>query len=201
MIESGTKIFLQLPLDVRERILHPAIALAAHQQIWTAALEEDDVATRTDQDVLIFAEASRQFLQQPARIVEPDEIDIPALLEAEGLAERPTFSFLATGQPVSAENRKIYRVTTVMEGYTGRIGDREDCPIVDVSVAGFACITTETHHVGENIDVAIDCGPIRLAGNACVQSARDLGESRMRYGLRCLDERHARGNPLQRGLQ
>ena len=66
------------------------------------------------QEITVFYEIKREFMQQPVQIdsVEPGE-------------EGPVARYFALGDPVSAESRQHYRVTTITAEYpTARKGVR-----------------------------------------------------------------------------
>lgn len=165
------------------------------------------------QDVLIYYERNREFVQQSARIVDaplpstvlpdPDQNEQNQALEDLPVEDQPelTMTFELTGQPVSAEQRQCYRVCTVISGMTATLNGEPDCPIQDVSATGFSVIATGQYQVGRTLGVELAYGQTAYEGRISVQSVREMGSERYRYGLHCLASSVKTGLPLERGLQ
>lgn len=185
-IDSG--FFLLIPDGSKRRILHPAKVVGLKDNLYTARLEEEDLAVVDGQDVLIYYENGREFLQQAAHIHRVIE-DEP----------KPFIEFEMTGEPVSAENRQYYRVCAVMTGLTAELGNEKDCPLVDVSYSGFSVIAGEDYAIGRIMDAAVSCEGKEFRGKVCVQSIRVLSEGRIRCGLHCVENASTAGS-LPKGL-
>ena len=67
----------------------------------------------------------------------------------------PTIGFQFTGEPVSAESREWFRVSTVMAGLTTDFGPEAGCPLLDVSSVGFAVEATQAYKVGDVVTATL----------------------------------------------
>ena len=112
-----TGFYLQIPDESEERILYPGTVQEWNENIYTAGLQKDDPAPKVGQEVLIYYEIERKFMKQGARI------------ELISMTDSTTaFHFELTGDPVSAERRQCYRVSTVMAEVSAAFGAEENCP-------------------------------------------------------------------------
>ncbi|MFH1419374.1 MAG: PilZ domain-containing protein [Planctomycetota bacterium] len=199
MVGIGTGCFLQLPGESKQRVLHPARVVGLVDEIYTVESEERDLPVTPDMDVLLYFERNREFTQQSGRIEAADTIDAD---DAGSDEDGPRFliSFKTTGEPVSAESRQHYRVSTVLMGYQADLNVEKACHVLDVSSTGLAVISRKCYTVGNVVDVSIVEDGQTYTGNVCVQSIRDLGKGRTRYGLHCVSHQKAPGT-LAEGLQ
>ena len=140
MLASETKVFLNLPHESKRRILHPATVKEASKRGYTAELEESDVALQAGQDLFVYYQLKRKFVKQHARI--------DAVMQT---APVLVVGFQITGEPMSAESREWFRVSTVMANLTASVGAESECRLLDVSTVGFA------------IEAASECVPGRQA--------------------------------------
>jgi hypothetical protein len=187
MFSKGTQVFIQTGEEVAKRILHPATVVEQAEHI-TAELE-DDMMLEPGQDVFVYHEISREFMKQTAHV---EAVMI-------GEAGQAIIGFQTTSDPVSAESRQFCRVTTVTSGINATFGPEEGCPVTDVSVKGFSLIAEQPHVIGERVPTTINYLGQRIAGTGSVQSIKDLGDGRVRYGLLSTKEA-GRGDALQQGL-
>ncbi|MHC4589250.1 MAG: hypothetical protein ACYTAQ_07895, partial [Planctomycetota bacterium] len=111
MLVSETKIFFSIPGESRRLILHPAKVREAGASGHTAELEESNVPLEAGKDLFIYYERKRKFVKQAARIDAVMQTN-PALV----------VGFQLTGEPVSAESREWFRVSTVMANLTADFG-------------------------------------------------------------------------------
>lgn len=201
MVGFGYNFYLQLPGKSKQRILHLAKVIGMKESVYTAEVKELDLAVESGQDVLVYYEKNREFMQQSARIEAVEEVEtVEAVEEIDETEPQLIISFITTGNPVSAESRQCYRVSTVMMDLTAGLGPELGCSILDVSITGFSVIATENYSVGEIVDASIEHDGQTYTGKICVQSVRELGKERIRYGLHCADEKKSPGN-LAKGLQ
>lgn len=195
LLNIGGAFFLQVPEESTERILHPAKVIGLMGNILTAVFEDRDLGI-TDgldvverQDVFIYFEARRDFLQQAGQILKVLEEEL-----------KPTFEIETTGEPASVESRKYYRVSTVTAGLTADITGDGQRQVVDVSCTGFSVISSRQYAIGNSVEAMLVHKDKQYRGKVCVQSIRVLGKDRIRYGLLCVENRTAAGNML-RGLE
>ena len=189
MVGNGSGFHFQLPGKSKQRILHPAKVVGLQDDTYTAEVEEGSLAVECGQDVLIYFEKSREFMQQSARIESVEESQ-----------ERQMITLTTTGQPVSAESRQCYRVSTVMMELTADLGPEPGCWVLDVSSTGFSVIAAESYSIGNVVDVSIEYGDQSHSGKVSIQSIRELSPGRIRYGLHCTEAMALPGS-LAQGLQ
>lgn len=184
-----TGCFVQVPDESSQRILHSAVVQGFTNNTYTAELQDDAAPLKSGQDIFVFYEFRNEFTRQPARIVV--------------IADTPsgrTFSFQFTGDAVSGESRQCYRVSTVMAAATATFGGEENCPVVDVSATGFAVLAAEQYKARDIVETTIRFEGETFSGRGRIESARELGVGRIRYGLHCVDGK-ATGETLRKGLQ
>ncbi len=173
MIKAGSDVHFRDPRVTNERVLYHAVVDAADEDDrWVATFSAGCPAIEAEQDVLIYFEIKREFMQQPARVHD---------LEEEDGSKRVTFE--AVGDPVSAESRQHYRVSTITSDVSARIGGEDGCKVVDISSTGFAAVSAHAYDIGAKVDVVIEYGGQRCEGEASVQSVREKPGGRFRYGL------------------
>ncbi|MHC5005765.1 MAG: hypothetical protein ACYTGF_00220 [Planctomycetota bacterium] len=189
MLASETKIFLHLPSESTKTILHPATVKEPGEHGHTAELEEPDVALEAGQDIFVFYELKRKFVKQAARI--------DAIMQTD-----PTLvvGFEVTGEIVSAENREWYRVSTGLVSLTMDFGDESGCPLLDVSSVGLAVEATKRYEIGHLVPATLHHGGRQYSGTARIQSIRELGGDRYRYGVHSVQDK-ASGGDLRKGQQ
>ncbi|MHC4428161.1 MAG: hypothetical protein ACYS0D_06100 [Planctomycetota bacterium] len=189
MIASETKIFLHLPGESRKPILHPATVKEPGEHGQTAELEESDVALEAGQDIFVFYEIERKFVKQAARIDAVMQTD-PTLI----------VGFQITGEIVAAESREWFRVSTGTASLTMDFGDESGCPLLDVSSVGFAVEASERYEIGQVVPATLRHESKEYHGQARIQSIRELGDDRYRYGVHSIEDKASRGD-LRKGQQ
>ena len=199
MVGIGAGCFLQLPGDSKQRVLHPARMIGLADEIYTVESEENDLPVKPDMDVLLYFEKNHEFMQQSGRIEAVDTIDVDDGGSDED-GPQLLISFKTTGSPVSAESRQHHRVSTVIMGYQADFDVEKSCRVLDVSRTGLSVVSEESYTVGNVVNVSIVEDGQTYTGNVCVQSVRDLGQGRTRYGLHCVSDQKAPGT-LADGLQ
>ena len=178
MLSTDSGFFLRIPDESDERVLHPAKVVEVQDGIYTAQLEEPDLPLTAGQNVLLYYEIDRKFMQQAARI------DAVLQVEPEAIVGLETI-----GAPMSAEERQWYRVSTTLADLTAKIDSEEPCPIQDVSSVGLAVLSRNRHHVGAVVTASVHHEGRHYAGSATVQSIREMGDGWCRYGLACADDK------------
>ena len=199
MVGIGTGCFIQLPGNSKQRVLHPARVVGLVDETYTVEAEKNDLPVEPDTDVLLYFEKNRKFMQQSGRIEAVDTVDVDDEASDED-GPQLLISFKTTGEPVSAESRQHYRVSTVITGYQADLNTERACRVLDVSGTGLSIVSGESYAIGNAVDVSIVEDGRTYAGKACVQSVRDLGGGRTRYGLHCVSYLKAKGT-LAEGLQ
>lgn len=190
MLTVGTELFFRFACDTQKGALRPAKVLSAVDGVMSAAFEApEDLKLQPGTEVMVFFTRQNTFMQQPARI-ELVAVDQPL----------PTLAFRLEGEPVSAESRECFRICTVIMDLTVQFNGKKNCPLLDVSVDGFAVRSAEDLPVGKSVAVSFVHEGKSYNGNARIQSARQLAPGQFRYGLLCVrDTRNA--NDLSKGLR
>ena len=124
---------------------------------------------------MIYFEQRRQFMQQPARV--------EALLEGE---TGPVAAVKTIGEAVSAESRQCYRVSTILSDLTATFDGVEGCSLRDVSVTGFAVISSKRYKTGQVLDAELRFEGKRYTGKTSIQSVTEMPEGLVRYGVNCV---------------
>jgi len=186
-------VFLQVTDDSEERVLHPVIiSKIIGDEGYTYICELDrkeELSCEEDVAAFIYFEGARTFMQQSIRIC--------SVTEAESKVE---ITIKTTSDPVSADCRECYRVSTVMLDLTVTVADEEDCPLLDVSASGMSATTTTPLKRGNEIPVRLSYGGQEYAGEVIVQNACERDTGRIRHGFHCVEDRRC-GGDLQKGLQ
>ena len=151
-------------------------------------VEEKDLPLGAGQDVFIYFEIDQKFMQQSARI--------DAIMQAD---PKQVVGLETIGEPLSAENRECFRVSTVMAGLTATVGAEEKCPVLDMSASGCAVLTSFRHSTGSVIEITLPFEGSRFTGKGRVHSVRETSSDRFRIGLACAGDQKA-GDELREGL-
>jgi len=189
MLGVDLKVFVQIPGESEQRILHPGTIKGTTEEGYTLQLEEKDLSLDAGQDFLLYFEERREFMQQPARI--------NAIMEGEPSL---TIGFATTGDPVSAESRECYRVSTALADYVASVADEPSCKLMDVSVTGFSVIAEKNYSIGQSVPVKLFFENREFTGTVTVQSIKQLPTGKIRTGFYSTDPGVARDS-LGRGLQ
>lgn len=189
MLHVCTKMFMQIPDQSGQRVLHPATVIEEKEGIITAELETKNFEVEPDQEVFVYHEIQREFMKQAAIISEPIETEIESVVR-----------FHTTSEPVSAENRQCYRASTVIADLIATLGTEIACPLLDVSATGFALIAKHKYDIGNHVEVTLFFEDQEYSSLGCVQNVRTLSKERFRYGFLGVDDRQT-GRNLMKGLE
>jgi hypothetical protein len=211
MLGKGTIVFLQFPQEARTRLLHQGTVVDLAPGAFQAIFDEDTLPLDAGQELMIYYETQRKFVKQAVRVVAVHGGG--ALTDAITVAQENETSDAATatvvcaglaaalalvGECCSAESRQCYRVSTAVSDHRAELAG-ENCKLLDVSATGYAVLSTKVYKVGQVLDGAVMLRRETFRGRVCIQSAKDLGRGRFRYGLNCADER-TRAGGLKEGL-
>ncbi len=188
MLSPDKNFFVSIPAESEEQVLHPGTVVSVEDKIYTAELEEEDLLTKAGQEVLIYYEVERTFMKELAWIQKVIQGD-----------PKPAISFGTSGKPICTDSRACYRVPLAIKNLTANVGLEEGCKLLEVSQAGFAIIASHFLTKGELIEATLCYGHGEFSGRARVQSVKELGHGRRRYGFYCVDKKMADGS-LPRGL-
>ena len=193
MLNLEQDVFLQ-PASKSRRLLHPGKVVRIRHQSLTVILEEnlassditgdDGLCLKRDQKIFIYFNRQRNFLKQAARIVDVSE----TATESEQDESNNCVRLETEGEPVPAENRESYRVSTVHAELTATFGEIAECALVDISAKGFAVISPQKYTVGQLVTAAPHYEDFQSVGKVCIQSAQALKDGRFRYGVVCVEK-------------
>ncbi len=189
MLGIGDGFFIETSTQSTARILHPARILGTKDGGFTAEIEEANVSLAEGAEFLVYFEVKGEFVKQAAKI--------EAVYDEE---PNPTIEFITVGDPVSAESRQHFRVSTVMLELTATLGEHADCKLLNVSAVGFSVLTTAQYDIGSTISASVCQEGETHSGTVCVQSIRLMDKGQIRYGLHCVDS-NGSGGTLEIGLR
>lgn len=199
MIKTGCDILFQEP-TCETRRLRRSVVIDASQDEFSIQFVAEPFAFEVGQEILMYFNGKREFMQQVGRLTAVEEA------EAEGQEESttgvtggvgPVFTIETVGDPISAESRETYRVSTISAGLEARVGVAENVSVQDLSSTGFAVLCEDEYQLGQTVEVGIAHGEEECHGIASIQSIRQLGAGRIRYGLRAIEEDAHTGEFLQ----
>lgn len=179
MFAPEMRIFVQVPEESAQRILHPFSVVGS--QPGGISIRSDDEGAGLNllagAEVRIFFERKQKFVQQAARV--------DAVLATDAA---PIVGIQLIGDAVSADSRECYRVSTLSAGIAATL-DGEEGRLADVSVTGLSVIMKRRHGSGKVIPVSVQFDGRKYTGMTSVQSVKDLDKGFVRYGLSCLDSK------------
>jgi hypothetical protein len=155
--------------------------LAASKEEFSIQFVAEPFAFEDDQEVLMYFNGESEFMQQIGCIKEI----CPAEEES---TDGPTFVVEPVGDAISAESRQNYRVSTLSEDLCANLGEESEIDVQDLSSTGLAILAVGDYQLGQTVEVSIAYGEEQCHGVASVQSIREFGPGRIRYGLRAIDE-------------
>lgn len=202
MFKIGDDILFQEPA-VSGRRLRRSVVVATAEDVISVRFVGKPFEFAVDQEVLMYFTPKREFMQQIGRITAIEVADTPvnpvegeaAASAATGVEDRgPIFVLEPIGDPISAESRQFYRVSTISAKIEARFGKGgAQLQVQDLSATGFAVLADERFSVGQLVDVAIRHEDEACHGKVSIQSFRELESGKLRYGLRAIEEDpHAR---------
>jgi len=216
MLSTGMRVFLASTTDGK-RCLHPAYVISVDGTCLVQCVDPK-LDVDAGSDILLFFEHRREFMQQSARVEAlldersfdyldsedddatfidaetQEQLDLLMELDAQAFDDPfpQTIAIQAVGEPVSAESRQCFRVSTVMSGRTAVLGDEAGCDLLDVSVTGFSVNASEQHDVGDQVPAVHEHDGRRYSGRTSVQSVAAVRDGSYRYGLHCVNDDQSR---------
>jgi hypothetical protein len=190
MLAIGLTVFVHFPGNSAQRVLHPCLVTQINgSESMTILPEDQTLQFEVEQEFLIFYEKQRKFMQQPAKVEALLDIDSGSVVALQTI-----------GEPVSAESRQCYRVSTVISDLLATFDGHENCSLRDVSVTGFAVTSPGSYRLGQVLDAELLYEGKRFKGQASVQSVSPAADGLTRYGVNCM--KSAPGpNTLTKGVQ
>lgn len=188
-MKTGSDILFKEP-TCKTRRLRRSVVTEASGDTFSIRFVVEAFEFQLDQEVLMYFSGESEFMQQIGRIQEIIERE-------EGSDEGPTFVVEPVGDPMSAESRQTYRVSTISADLEARLEDDENLSVQDISAVGFAVLAGKEYSLGQILEVGISYQDNRCRGQASVQSIRSFGPHRIRYGLRAVEDDSHSGEFLQ----
>lgn len=196
MLNMGTKMFLQIPDNSKKGLLYPSVIAEKDNDVYTSDFEkevefnlEQDFLFVAGMEIFVYHEIQQEFMKQAATVEE--------IIPTEFL---PSICFRTTSEPVSAENRQCYRVSTVMSEMYAKFGSEDRCSLLDVSATGFAVSACQGYNIGEIVETTLYFEDQKFDGTSSIQSVFELAPDRFRYGMLCCNDKNE-GENLQKGLE
>ena len=182
MLTAGDRILLEIPdeyalIDADRRVLYAGHILEASDGFYSTEIMEHLPKLEEGAELNLYYELRRQFMKQPVRIDSLTQEALQTVIQLE-----------TTGNPILAEQRESYRVSAIAAGVTARFGEEANCKVLDVSAAGFSLYAAKQHQVGSALDVVLFFKGQQFSDRALIQSARKLGKSKIRYGLKLVEQ-------------
>lgn len=87
------------------------------------------------------------------------------------------------GEPASAEQRQIYRVSVPTADIRARIDREVNCHVVDVSSEGFAAVTRQEYKIGSTVKASFNFEGNDVQADARVQTMKRRSDGKYRYGF------------------
>jgi hypothetical protein len=171
MLLAATDMFLLIPGESNQRILHPGKVLESSSENFVVQFEQA-ILPEVGSDVVAYGEVNRKFFQQGAKTL---EVRLPG--------PTPVLAFARCGEPVSAENRQTFRVSTVTCGITAFVGKERNCPVVDVSPEGFGAVVKGDLMVGSLVPIEFQYEGHTIKTPARVQTIKVRPDGQIRYGF------------------
>lgn len=208
MLTPGAVVFVNFPEESKQRILHAARVVQNNSNGLVLQCDEAGLELAPERGFRLYYELKLKFVQQAARVEAMlGENELPAgatapappAINAKG-PQGPTFIAKTLGEPVSAEGRECYRVSTLLSGLKADLGDEKHGTLADVSVTGFSIIAAKDYAAGMVLKVALHHEGKVFTGNGAIQSIKALSDGRLRYGLLCADIKNHPAS-LKQGLQ
>ena len=180
MIKTGGDILFQEP-DCDTRRLRRSVVVDTDGESFSVRFAGEAFDFELDQEVLLYFNGKREFLQQVGRLVAIEEQE----LEGE---EARIFTFEPIGDAISAESRQFYRVSTLNADLRASVAGETELAVQDLSATGFAVIAAGDYCLGQTVEVRIKHQELQCHGTASIQSIREFGPGRIRYGMRAIEE-------------
>ena len=176
MLKTESNIFFKIPDESTEIALHRAKILTVKENVFTAELDEENLAIAEDMEIFIYFELDRQFMRQPARI--------GSVISTE---KQTHVEFETIGEAISAENRQTLRISSVGADLTATFGTEKNCQVVDISPMGFAVYATKDYEIESPVDATLYFEGEEYQGTVVVKAAIPR-KGGIRYGVYHADD-------------
>ncbi|MGH0034562.1 MAG: hypothetical protein ACQGVK_06005 [Myxococcota bacterium] len=184
MLKAGSEIFVRDPRR-EDRFLYRGRVAGIEGARCTVELDAGEVDLRSHDELLVYFHDEGDFLQQVMEIADPTGSELV---------------LRSVGDPISADQREHDRTSTLTSDLVARLGEENDCLVQDVGPMGFAAVGPLGLRQGQVVDISLHFEGRCYVGDASVQSLREVGDGRARYGLRLLAQASGPGKPLVEAL-
>lgn len=175
MLLPDTSLFLWAPGESAESVLQPAAVLRVAGDRCIVELKDAESPFESGMDVLLYRQIRRAYMQQAAHVQRVH-------------AARKRLLLQTRGEPVSAEGRDCYRVSTVTVDIHAKLGTEEGCRVLDLSATGLSILAVARHATGSQVEAALRHEGEEHQGSVLILSARPWRGKRIRYGVCSLDD-------------
>lgn len=177
MVHIGDEVFVHFAGGTRVRTLHAGEVEQQHDRVIAVRYAEPEgLPTEPAHAMIVYFHGPDEFMQQPGE---------PVGFETE--AGETVAAIRLLGEPVSAESRRCFRVSTVLADYSADFGKVGVCKIADVSAEGVAFIAPRKLSPGECVEIKLTVLGRSSTGRGFIQSIRQVRDG-YRYGLLCTDD-------------
>jgi hypothetical protein len=189
MMNPGTRIFIQIPDAQGKAMLHPASVLEVVHDSITAISTEAVRQLETGSECHVLFEHLQEFMQQSVQVdaimptTSEPELETMEQLDLQSSDQLCVFGFRTVGEPVSAEQRQCYRVSTVMYPVRATIEGETDCQVLDVSATGFSVLTEQSHDPGSVLEATLHYDGADYQGRVSTQNVLPHRSGQYRLGL------------------
>jgi Tfp pilus assembly protein PilZ len=170
MLKPGERLFAQLP-GGGNGPLHPATVEESGDAGYRVVFE-DPLDLSPGQELLLYFDDMRMFVQQPARVRALRALPRGTLVQL-GL----------TGERVSAERRSVARVSAQGSNLLASIDGSEVCEVLEISSLGLTLAGAADVHDGDEAGAILHHGSDDLGGSVDVKSVREIGGGKRRFGV------------------
>jgi hypothetical protein len=174
MLARGSEMFLFIPNDTNNRVLHPGRVVESNANSFVGEFAQP-LRPEPLSAVNAYGDINGTFYQQPAIVA-----DLRQALPTSIIA------FDRAGPPVSAENREIFRVCVAMADINAKLESESCCPVMDISPVGLAALSAKEHKLGADVNVVFRYDGWAVSTTARVQTVKERPDGRFRYGLLAL---------------
>jgi hypothetical protein len=168
MFSSG--VVVQLLLLAQTRILKPGKVVQSTGNEIVVEFEET-LPIELGADTLLFVTYRDKFFQQGVKVRQVEQ------------AATTIATLEKVGEFVSAEQRQIYRTSTLMADVVADLPGEPGCAVADVSPEGFSAITTREYQLGSVLRATLRHEALEIELKARVQTVRLRPDGKFRYGF------------------
>lgn len=192
MLSVETAVFLESSDGEDEPFLGRGKVLSIADDLYDVQFEDLARDGHEGDELVLFFKEGGTFVRQSFEICTASS---PALESCNGInneasrsdVQQRTLTLKSTGLPNPADQRRNFRLSTVISDLTATVDDVQDCQIIDVSMTGLAIKTQDEFSIGREIDVRFVFEGVEYSGSAFIESACVLNCGRSRYGLSCFE--------------